>query len=535
MGMGAVDVFLATEAHGSTRKNAASSQFSVAGGEGEVRVMGLVGRFVGVWLVVALVVLACGGRGVAGESACVRPNVLFIMADDYRAEMGAYGSAAKTPNLDRLAASSRVFHRAYCQQAVCNPSRSSLLTGRRPDTLQIWNNSVHFRERNPDVMTLPLWFRRHGYQTRCAGKIFHNWHTKIHGDPVSWSAPEFLHFANHGDDMAQVAGPLPVNHASTTKGFGYPGPGICECRDVPDESYYDGRVAAEAVRLLQDLKDQPFFLAVGFWKPHAQFNAPKKYWDLYQRDELPVLDGRRPEGAVEAAFHQSTEVLGPVAQQKVPSAAQAAEMRHGYFANISYLDAQVGRVLAALDASGVADRTIVVFLSDHGYQVGEHGLWGKTSNFEYDARVPLLIRDPACAAGPGPTDSLAELIDLFPTLTELCGLARPDGLEGTSLVPVLQSSEVRVKPAAMTQHPRPAYYDRAPSGQPQLMGYSVRIAAGRYTEWRDWQSGATVSRELYLESDEPAELRNVVDDPAAAGVLRECEQLLAGYGKGARK
>ena len=220
-----------------------------------------------VWSALILVVLAVAAGGVqvaAGEAASVRPNVLFIMADDYRAEMGAYGSPAKTPNLDRLAAGARVFRQAYCQQAVCNPSRSSLLTGRRPDALQIWNNSVHFRERNPDVMTLPLWFRRHGYQARCTGKIFHNWHTKIHGDPVSWSAPEFLHFANHGDDRAQVAGSLPVNHAVTTKGFGYAGPGICECRDVPDEAYYDGRVAAEAVRLLGVLKDQPFFLAITF-------------------------------------------------------------------------------------------------------------------------------------------------------------------------------------------------------------------------------------------------------------------------------
>jgi len=180
----------------------------------------------------------------------------------------------------------------------------------------------------------------------------------------------------------------------------------------------------------------------------------------------------------------------------------------------------------------VADRTIVVFLSDHGYQVGEHGLWGKTSNFEYDARVPLLIRDPTSSAGPGPTDSLAELIDVFPTLTELCGLGQPDGLQGTSLVPVLQNAEVRVKAAAMTQHPRPAYYDRSPAGQPQLMGYSVRTAAARYTEWRDWATGRTTARELYLQSDEPAELRNVVDDPAAAGVLRECVELLAGQGLG---
>jgi len=272
--------------------------------------MRVVERVLSLLVSVVLVVAACGGQAVAGETASVRPNVLFIMADDYRAEMGAYGSPAKTPNLDRLAAGARVFRQAYCQQAVCNPSRSSLLTGRRPDALQIWNNSVHFRERNPDVMTLPLWFRRHGYQARCTGKIFHNWHTKIHGDPVSWSAPEFLHFANHGDDRAQVAGSLPVNHAVTTKGFGYAGPGICECRDVPDEAYYDGRVAAEAVRLLGVLKDQPFFLAVGFWKPHAQFNAPKKYWDLYQRDQLPVLDGRRPEGAVAAAFQSSISGAG---------------------------------------------------------------------------------------------------------------------------------------------------------------------------------------------------------------------------------
>jgi len=482
-----------------------------------------------VWSALIFVVLAVAAGGVqvaAGEAASVRPNVLFIMADDYRAEMGAYGSPAKTPNLDRLAAGARVFRRAYCQQAVCNPSRSSLLTGRRPDALQIWNNSVHFRERNPDVMTLPLWFRRHGYQARCAGKIFHNWHTKIHGDPVSWSAPEFLHFANHGDDSPQ--GDQPPASAPMQTPLRYGAGPLCEMRDVPDEAYYDGRVAHEAVRVLAEVGEQPFFLAVGFWKPHAPFNAPRKYWELYQRGDFEKFNGTRPEGAPALAFHKSTEILGKNGDVESLPNAQAAEMRHGYFANITYLDAQVGRVLDGLAASGVADRTIVVFLSDHGYQVGEHGLWGKTSNFEYDARVPLLIRDPAGAAVPGPTDSLAELIDLFPTLTELCGLHQPDGLQGTSLVPVLQNAEVRVKAAAMTQHPRPAYYDRSPAGQPQLMGYSVRTAAARYTEWRDWATGRTTARELYLQSDEPAELQNVVDDPAAAGVLRECVELLAG-------
>jgi len=450
-------------------------------------------------------------------------NVLFIMADDLRPELASYGSPAKTPNLDRLATRSLQFDRAYCQQAVCNPSRSSMLTGRRPDTLKIWNNSVHFREPNPDVVTIPLWFKQHGYETRCTGKIFHNWHTKVQGDPRSWSAPEFLHFANHGDDVAKVIGELPPNFAKTTTGFGYEPVGICECRDVPDDAYYDGRVAAEAVRVLDEVKDGPFFLAVGFWKPHAHFNAPKKYWDMYDRDQLPKLDPRRPEGAPQVAFHQSTEVLGPIARQKVPTAEQIAEMRHGYFANISYMDAQLGKVLDALDSSGVSDKTIVIFISDHGYHIGEHTLWGKTSNFELDARVPMLVHAPGITRTGQRTSSLTELIDLFPTLIELCDLPALEGLEGTSLVPVLRDPALSLKQAAFTQHPRPAYYDRTPSKQPESMGVSVRTNKARYTEWRDWKSGETLARELYSNDDEPAETRNLVNDPAAASILREAE------------
>lgn len=458
----------------------------------------------------------------------LRPNILFIMADDLRAEIHSYGSTAITPNLDRLAKMSVQFDRAYCQQAVCNPSRSSLLTGCRPDSLRVWNNSTHFREPNPNITTIPLWFRQHGYETRCAGKIFHNWHTKVQGDPRSWSAPEFLHFANHGDDVAQVTGLLPENHASTTTGFGYEKVGICECRDVPDEAYYDGRVAAEAVRVLAEVKDNPFFLAVGFWRPHAQFNAPKRYWDLYKRNQLPPLDARRPSDAPDVAFHQSTEVLGPIKTQQVPTPAQAAEMRHGYFANISYMDAQVGKVLDALDASGVADRTIVIFVSDHGYHIGEHTLWGKTSNFELDARVPLMIRAPGVSQADKKTDSIAELIDLFPTLTELCDLPSPEGLEGTGLVPVLRDPSQSVKTAAFTQHPRPAYYDRTPSKQPESMGVSIRTAKVRYTEWRDWETGQTTARELYVDSDEPAETQNRIDHASTIEAQREAAELLRG-------
>src|SRR5687768_15507453 len=257
------------------------------------------------WLLAALVAPLCAVR--AAEPPA---NVLFIMADDYRPELGSYGSAALTPNLDRLAKAGVQFGRAYCQQALCNPSRSSMLTGRRPDTLGLWSNGTHFRDAgsaNADVTTIPLWFKEHGYQSRCVGKIFHNWHTEVKGDPQSWSAPEFLHYANHGDDDAKVSGPLPPNLAKTVTG-GYAKNGICEMRDVPDEAYYDGRVAAEAVRVLGKVKDKPFFLAVGFWKPHAPFNAPKKYWDLYDRAALPPLDPARPRGAPDLAFHDSREI-----------------------------------------------------------------------------------------------------------------------------------------------------------------------------------------------------------------------------------
>lgn len=457
-----------------------------------------------------------------------RPNVLFIMADDLRPELSSYGSVARTPNLARLAGRAMQFDRAYCQQAVCNPSRSSLLTGRRPDTLRVWNNSTHFREANPDVVTIPSWFKEHGYTTRCVGKIFHNWHTAVRGDRRSWSADEFLHYANHGDDRPIVSGPLPPNTARTTVGFGYAEAGICECRDVPDEAYYDGRVAAEAVRVLAEVKDRPFLVAVGFWKPHAHFNAPKRYWDLYDRTKLPALDARRPEGAPEIAFHQSTEVLGPATNQRRPTPDEVAEMRHGYFANISFMDAQLGKVLDALDSSGVADRTIVVFASDHGYHVGEQSLWGKTSNFELDARVPLLVHAPGVSRPGGRSLALAELVDLFPTLVELCRLPEPDALEGSSLVPVLRDPSRTVKAAAYTQHPRPAYYDRTPSKQPEAMGVSVRTATARYTEWRDWKTGEVVARELYADADEPAETQNLVDDPRAKTLLEQAEPLLRG-------
>lgn len=472
-----------------------------------------------------LLLAACMGFANLAADGAGAPNVLFIMADDLRAELASYGSAAITPNLDRLARKAVQFDRAYCQQAVCNPSRSSMLTGRRPDTLKLYNNGTHFRELNPDVTTLPLWFKEHGYTTRCVGKIFHNWHTKEKGDRRSWSADEFLHYANHGDDLPEVKGDLPPNSA-TESTLKYGKTLLCECRDVPDEAYYDGRVAAEAARVLGEAKGGPFFLAVGFWKPHAPFNAPKKYWDMFERDKLPALNPARPAGAPEIAFHDSREILGPPDKQKPLTAEQIAEMRHGYFANIAFMDAQIGKVLDALEKSGLAERTIITFAGDHGYHIGEHRQWAKTSNFELDARVPFFVAAPGAKGGGSRTRALAELIDLFPTLVELCGLPLPPGLEGRSLVPVLHNPAASVKPAAFTQHPRPAYYDREPDKLPKAMGCSVRTAKVRYTEWRDWKTGQVIGRELYDHRSDLPELTNALDDADLSEARAEAEALL---------
>ncbi|MFM9090655.1 MAG: sulfatase [Verrucomicrobiota bacterium] len=461
------------------------------------------------------VLLALAVSAVAAPGPA-RPNVLLLLADDLRPELAGYGSPALTPNLERLARRGVRFERAYCQQAVCNPSRSSFLTGLRPDTLGLWNNGTHFRELRPDVTTLPQHFRNHGYVTRNVGKVFHNWHTREKGDARSWSAPEFLHYATHGADAPQVEGPLPPNLASGG-GRQYTDVPLTECRDVPDEAYYDGRVAAEAVRVLREIRDRPFFLAVGFWKPHAPFNAPKRYWDLDDRARLPPVDLRAPAGAPELALHDGREILGLPGPGRIsPDAALVAEMRHGYFANISYLDAQLGKVLDALDASGVASRTVVVFAGDHGFHLGEHGLWGKTSNFELDARVPLLIALPGSGPRGVATRAFAELVDLFPTLNAACGLPAVPGLDGLSLLPVLRDPAAAVKPAAFSQHPRPAYYDREPAKVPRAMGYSVRTDAVRYTEWRDWASGSVIARELYDAFADGGETRNRAGDPALA-------------------
>ncbi len=469
-------------------------------------------RAPGRWALVGMLAVAAVAVPGKPTAAAARPNVLFIVADDLRTNLGVYGdTVAKTPNIDRLARRGVTFERAYCQQALCNPSRASVLTGLKPDTLRVWNLQTRFRETLPGAVTLPQYFKEQGYVSRDIGKIFHNWHQKVSGDPDSWSVPAVLHFAQHKSDQAQVgAGPLPPNEAVD---------GEAEMRDVPDEAYFDGRVAAEAVKALRELssRKEPFFLAVGFWKPHSPFNPPKRYWDMYRRDEIPPLrNPLPPAGAPELALPEAAEIR----RERSPEA--ALELRHGYYAATSYLDAQVGKVVEELERLGIADRTVIVFWSDHGLHLGEHGLWGKTSNFELDLRVPLIVVAPGAAGAGVRTASFAELIDLYPTLVDLCGLPPRGDLEGVSLRPVLANPRAAVRQAAFSQQSR--YEGRRGAGK--AMGYSVRSADFRYTEWRDWGTGRVIATELYDHRTDPDEMSNVIGEPQLKEIVRSLAEML---------
>jgi iduronate 2-sulfatase len=456
--------------------------------------------------------LGCVLAAPAGWAAA-RPNVLFIAADDLRMNLGCSGDpVAKTPNLDRLARRGVTFERAYCQQALCNPSRASVLTGLRPDTLRVWNLTTHFRETTPRVVTLPQHFMQQGYFTQNVGKIFHNYRTAIEGDPASWSVPAQLHFASHAADVAQIdGGEVPPNTART-KGV--------EARDVPDEAYFDGRVAAAAIRALRECRarGQPFFLGVGFWKPHTPFNPPKRYWDMYRREDIPAISNPTPPSGAPAVAMMNANDGRPRADEDIP------EVRHGYYAATSYLDAQVGKVIDEAERLGLLANTVIVFWSDHGFHLGEQGLWGKTSNFENAARVPLIVVAPQAKRSGTQVRGLVELLDLYPTLLDLCGLPPVAGLEGLSLRAMLDDPAGAVKPAAYTQAPRPP---RNQGGQSDTMGYSLRNQRYRYTEWRAWNSGRVQERELYDHQVDSAETVNRVGDVRLAEIVRELAAGLA--------
>ncbi len=463
--------------------------------------------------------LAFGFCFAALSAAETKPlNVLFIAVDDLRPEINASGSKLiKTPNLDRIAARGTTFDRAYCQQAVCSPSRSSLMTGRRPDATRVWDLETHFRTALPDAVTVAQHFKNHGYHTMSMGKIFHGGFD----DPMSWSVPS--QYPKSPQYASEAALKMQGDPANIDKKGRARGPAV-EDADVSDDTYADGKIARLAVKTLGELKQntKPFFLAVGMAKPHLPFVAPKKYWDLYDPKEIYVPAFQKlPAGAPGFVGHNNSELrsYGDIPNSGDIGEDLARRLRHGYYAATSYMDAQVGLVLDALEKEGLAENTVIVLWGDHGWQLGEHGLWHKHTNFEVSARAPLLISMPGQKAAGRKSASLAEFIDIYPTLADLCGLPKPKEVDGVSLKPVLDDASASVRPVAISQYPR---QDAGKS----LMGYSIRDERWRLTLWRDRKDNTIHATELYDEANDPHETVNVAAKAEHAEVIARLTKFL---------
>ncbi len=464
------------------------------------------------------VLMIAAAINVFSAAAEKRPNILMIAVDDLRPELNLFGERGMvTPNVDRLAETGTVFQRAYCQFAVCGPSRASLMSGLRPN-----RERFVIDRRQPDVdtdapgtLTLSKYLKQNGYVTQSLGKIYHSRNDDLDGWSVPpWRGP-WLH--NHYN--------LPENEAIRKKNGRY-GPAF-ECADVPDEAYPDGLMAAEAVRRIEAAanEEQPFFIAVGFWRPHLPFNAPKKYWDLYPDVEL-ADNPFAPKDVPAIAMHDSPEVRG---YEGIPTPITdmddelARSLIRGYRACVSYSDANIGRLLDALERSGQADNTIIVLWGDHGWQLGENALWGKESNFERSLRTTLMAVDPRVSKGGEETEALVELVDIYPTLCELAGLPVPEHVEGTSFAPLLSDSSRVWKKAVFSCFVRP---DRNKAGM------SVRDDRWRYTEWRD-NDGAFKGHTLFDLRNDPQENVNLANDPLQGPVVRRMNALLSNGWKAA--
>lgn len=491
-------------------------------------------------------VLILGSVALAGaaDPAPARPNVLFIAIDDLRPELGAYGASyIHSPNIDRLAKSGVTFDRAYVQQAVCSPTRSSLLTGRRPDSTKVWDLVTHFRAALPDVVTLPQLFKNNGYFVQGMGKIYH----PGYNDPASWSVPwqspptaKYALPENVALDNRFVTDPdedkapnprqkgkakaakkvVPASFDETTAGgLNSRGPAF-ESADVPDNYYLDGKVADLAVSTLQEIshKKEPFFLAVGFAKPHLPFVSPKKYWDLYDPARIELAPNKfRPVDAPDYAILPGGELRNyyGIPTTSIPDDL-ARQLRHGYYAAVSYTDAQVGKVLDELDRLGLRQNTIVILWGDHGWKLGEHDAWCKHSNSENDTNAPLLLSVPGMKTAGAHSKSFVEFVDVYPTLAELAGLPLPGQLEGVSFKPLLAEPNRPWKPAVFSQYPRG-------NGQTHvgaLMGYSMRTDRYRLTVWLARDDHTKVDAiELYDESSDPQENTNIAKDPKNQEIL----------------
>ena len=426
-----------------------------------------------------------------------RPNVLMICVDDLKPTLGCYGDAvALTPHIDALASRGVQFNAAYCNQAVCSPSRNALMTGLRPQTLGIYDLETHFRTAAPDAVTLTQAFMAAGYRSEGMGKIYHVGHGNIN-DAASWSVPWFKPKAPSYVGEAAKASMKPDRKGKVR------GP-TTESVDVPDNTYVDGKVAAAAIKRMRfaaDQPDEPFFLAVGFAKPHLPFVAPKKYWDLYDSSELPMPELQTlPRGAPALAGHNAGELrnYSDIQQKGTITQKQTRHLIHGYYAATSYVDSQIGRVLDELKRLELDQNTIVVLWGDHGWHLGDHGLWCKHTNYQQAARIPLIFAGPGVEQGK--SEALVETVDIYPTLAELAGIADPSGIDGESFAHV----------TADPGRPHREFVNHVyPRGR--TLGRAVRDGRYRLVQWVKYGDGRIEAVELYDYQNDPAETQNVAD------------------------
>ncbi len=482
-----------------------------------------------------LVFLLCAAASATFAAAPRRPNILLICVDDLKPALGAYGDPiAKTPHMDRLAARGMRFDAAYCNQAVCSPSRNNLMLGSRSTSLGIYNLSTNFRAAVPNAVSLTQYFMRHGWRAEGMGKILHIGHGNTNDD-ASWSVPfhkeklvEYLLPESTGGKLTREeafftnakAGPI----AQLPRGAAWERP------DVPDNAYGDGRLAEEAIRRLRAAKEkpeQPLFLAVGFARPHLPFCAPKKYWDLYDPAKLPLATRTTPpDGAPGYAGKTLLELnnYDPVPVRPPLTEELQRTLIHGYYASISFADAQVGKVLDELDRLGLASNTIIVLWGDHGWHLGDHGMWTKHTNYEQATRIPILVVAPGVARPGAHSAALVETVDIYPTLCELAGLPAPalhvaQPMDGRSFVPVLRDAKASVRDHVSHAYPR----NRGPGPNGgEVLGRAVRTARHRLVEWKKIGAAReTAELELYDYVADPGETRNLAaEQPKVVAKLR---------------
>lgn len=448
-------------------------------------------------------------------------NVLFITVDDLRPELGCYGNTTvKSPNIDRLASRGMRFEKAYVQQALCGPSRCCVLSGMRPGSTGIHENSAHVTTVVPEIITLPKFFQQNGWRTMSVGKVYHNvqddfesWDWRGDGYRSNWADPAVKEYFDRRTEEGKAKG------LSGWRLYNYACGPATECFDVADNAYTDGGITDEAIQALEKMdSSKPFFFAVGYTKPHLPFCAPKKYWDLYDRNAIEMPYSREPIGAPEYSLSPFTELRafsdipekGPVPEEKI------RELIHGYHACVSFVDAQIGRLFQCLEKQGLLENTIIVLWGDHGWKLGDHGHWCKHSNHEIDTHSPLLVTAPGMK--PGSTKALVEMVDIYPTLADLCSLPIPQHCEGLSFKPVLEDASKPWKEAVFSE------FNRDWHG---VHGVSLTDGRWRYTQWRDQKTGEVKSEELYDHRDTVLSKINQAANPEYRTELERMRRLFS--------